>query len=168
MRGGKLLPVLFLVGAGFASESGSEPPPVFYHSTPPPAGVSHAHADSIEALTSRYDHYSLLENRGKRFMIAGLGSGIAGGILFTVGVAQARSTYEPGRWEGPFSNEKMNTSLLLGFGMLAGAPLLLISGAIMHAHGKESRTYYQRLLEEAGTHARLDLGPDRVKLSYTF
>jgi hypothetical protein len=128
--------------------------------------------DSAKALTAadpyeeidwewRKDYYGRKQETGFHLMMGGLACFVGGVALISIGAQVIES--DESEDGSPFAQIPIGVGVLSS---LVGFPTLLISGLVMNDSGKAKRLQAERMLNRTG--ARLDIGPNSLRLSLSF
>lgn len=148
------------------------PPPAAASETPPAEAAPERRKrpprgyESDIDWAARRERYANMQETGFNLMMGGVACGVGGVALMVYGI----NRMEGSRDTDPYGNDTGNPDGLLPFmvgyiSVALGLPALMTTGIILNRIGNHKRAYAEDML---GQGARLDIGPNSLKLSYSF
>ncbi len=149
-----------------------EPGPVFVDSAAKPnrrvaSRRRSRDLDDVD-LEARRDRFAKMQSNGFGLMMGGVGAGVGGLVLMMVGISELESSQHTDAYGNQTGEPEGILPFFVGYiSLLAVCPTLLTTGIILNRVGNHRREAYERMIQDGGS-TRLDIGPNGIKLSYTF
>lgn len=117
---------------------------------------------------ARRERFAQMQETGFNLMMGGVACGVGGVALMVYGINRMEGSHN----SDPYGNDTGSPDGILPFfigyiSVVAGLPALMTTGIILNRIGNHKRQQAEEMLgTDSG--ARLDLGPNSLKLSYSF
>lgn len=120
---------------------------------------------SADELEEKREHFRRMQSTGFGLMMGGIGAGAGGLILMISAIASSEKHTDA---YGNTTYDDPPASFFIGYlSLVAVCPSLLTPGIILNRIGNHKRAQYDRMIEESGG-AHLDIGPNSLRLTYSF
>ncbi|MDB5049638.1 MAG: hypothetical protein JWO30_2709 [Fibrobacteres bacterium] len=136
---------------------------------PAPSATGHARpAEDMGYLVERRDRFQRMQNNGFGLLMGGIGAGVGGVLLMVTGANQMDRNNRVDQYGNETRSGNGETALVIGYlAAVLVAPPLITTGIILNRVGNHKRERFQQDID-AGGRVDLGIGPNSVRLSYSF